>query len=315
LLLANNSLTNYSYYFCRAANIKFMSKNEVVIERRRLRSSYFTSTVSISLLLILLGSVGLLLLNTKRISDYVRENIIFKVILKDNIREVDIFQIQKALDAKKYVKETVYIPKEKAALELQEELGEDFIEHIGHNPLLPSIEVKFLASYANNDSIKIIEEDLREFEEINEVYYQKNLIHTVNENVRKITFLVLIFSSFLLLIAITLINNTIRLSIYSKRFIIRTMQLVGATAAYIRKPFLYRSVIQGILGALIAIAVLIGFVYFLQDEMSGIIRLNDIKTLAILFGIVMLMGIFVNWISTFAAVTKFIRIKTDKLYN
>jgi len=292
-----------------------MSKTEKVIERRRLRSSYFTSTISITLLLILLGSVGLLLLNTKRISDYVRENIIFKVILKDNIREVDIFQIQKALDAKSYVKETNYIPKEKAALELQEELGENFIEHIGHNPLLPSIEVKFLASYANTDSIALIETDLKEFNEINEVYYQKNLIHTVNENVRKITLLVLVFSSFLLLIAIALINNTIRLSIYSKRFIIRTMQLVGATAGYIRKPFIYRSIIQGFIGALFAIAVLIGFIYFIQDEMSGVIKLTDIKILGILFALVILLGMLINSISTFAAVTKYLRIKTDKLYN
>lgn len=292
-----------------------MTRSEVKIEKRRLRSSYFTSTVSITLLLILLGSIGLLLLNTKRISDYVRENIIFKVILKDNIREVDIFQIQKALDAKNYVKETVYIPKEKAAIELQEELGEDFIEHIGHNPLLPSIEVKFLASYANNDSIAVIENDLKEFNQIKEVYYQKNLIHTVNENVKKISLVVLIFSSFLLLIAIALINNTIRLAIYSKRFIIRTMQLVGATAGYIRRPFLYRSILQGIVGALIAMAVLIGLIYLLQNEMSDIIRLNNTNILVLLFIIVLFLGIIINWLSTYTAVSKYLRIKTDKLYT
>jgi cell division transport system permease protein len=292
-----------------------MSKSEVRIEKRRLRSSYITSTISISLLLILLGSIGLLLLNTKRISDYVRENIIFKVILKDNIREVDIFQIQKALDAKRYVKETEYIPKEKAAVELQEELGEDFIEHIGHNPLLPSIEVKFLASYANADSIALIENDLKEFDQIKEVYYQKNLIHTVNENVRKITLFALLFSSFLFLIAITLIHNTIRLSIYSKRFIIRTMQLVGATSGYIRMPFLYRSLIQALIGAFFAITVLIGVVYFIQNEMNGIIRLTDIKILATLFSIVIILGVIINWISTFAVVSKYLKIKTDKLYN
>ena len=265
--------------------------------------------------MVLLGSVGLLLLNTKRISDYVRENILFKVILKDNVREVDIFQIQKALDAKPYVKETVYIPKEKAAIELQEELGEDFIEHIGHNPLLPSIEVKFLASYANNDSISRIEADLKEFEQIKEVYYQKNLIHTMNENVRRITLGVLVFSSLLLLIAIALINTTIRLSIYSKRFLIRTMQLVGASVGYIRKPFLLRSVLQGLIGALLAITVLLGLVYFLQNVMNGIIRIDDFRILAILFGIVVLLGIFINWLSTLAAVTKYLKIDTDKLYT
>jgi cell division transport system permease protein len=292
-----------------------MSTRENKIEKRRLRSSYFTSTVSITLLLILLGSVGLLLLNTKRISDYVRENIIFRVILKENVREVDIFQIQKALDAKVYVKETEYITKEKAAAELQDELGENFIEFIGHNPLLASIEVKFLASYANNDSIQVIENDLIEFDQIKEVYYQKNLIHTVNENVKKITLFVLIFSGFLLLIAVALINNTIRLSIYSKRFLIRTMQLVGATAGYIRRPFLFSGMIQGGIGALLAISVLIGFVYFVQNEMSGIIRLDDTKILAVLFAIVIVLGIVINWISTYAAVTKYLNIKTDKLYN
>lgn len=292
-----------------------MANSDVIIEKRRLRSSYVTSTISITLLLILLGTIGLLLLNTKRIRDYVRENIVFMVILKDNVREVDIFQIQKALDAKPYVKETKYIPKEKAALDLQEELGEDFVEFIGHNPLLPSIEVKFLASYANNDSIPIIESDLKEFEQIKEVYYQKNLIHTVNENVRTISIMVLIFSGFLLLIAIALINNTIRLSIYSKRFLIRTMQLVGATAGYIRKPFLYQSMLQGILGALFAVGVLFTSVYFLQDVMNGIISLNDINILAILFCIVMVLGILINLLSTYSAVTKYIHIKTDKLYT
>lgn len=292
-----------------------MSKSDVKIEKRRLRSSYVTSTISITLLLILLGIIGLLLLNTKRIRDYVRENIVFMVILKDNVRTVDIFQVQKALDAKRYVKETKYIDKETAAIELQEELGEDFIEFIGHNPLLPSIEVKFLASYANNDSIGIIENELKEFDQIKEVYYQKNLIHIVNENVKKITLIVLFFSGFLLLIAIALINNTIRLSIYSKRFIIRTMQLVGATANYIRRPFLIRSIFQGIVGALFAIACLMGLVYLLQDMMSGVISLNEINILGILFGIVLLLGIIINCISTYAAVTKYIRIKTDKLYT
>lgn len=292
-----------------------MASSDVKIEKRRLRSSYITSTISITLLLILLGIIGLLLLNTKRIRDYVRENIVFMVILKDNVREVDIFQIQKSLDAKAYVKETEYITKEKAARDLQEELGEDFLEFIGHNPLLPSIEVKFLASYANNDSIPIIESDLKEFAQIKEVYYQKNLIHTVNENVRKISVMVLIFSGFLLLIAIALINNTIRLAIYSKRFLIRTMQLVGANAGYIRKPFLYQSMLQGMLGAFFAIAALFTMVYFLQDIMNGVISLNDINILAILFCIVLVLGMLINLLSTYTAVTKYIRIKTDKLYT
>jgi cell division transport system permease protein len=292
-----------------------MIRNEIKTERRRLRSSYFTSTISITLLLILLGTIGLLVLNTKRLSDYVRENIVFKVILNDNVREIDIFRIQKSLDARPYVKETEYITKESASEQLKKELGEDFIEFIGHNPLLPSIEVKFLASYANNDSIVKIEKDLKEFDEIKEVYYQKNLIHTVNENVKKITFFVLIFSCFLLLIAIALINNTIRLAIYSKRFLIKTMQLVGATAGFIRRPFIYTSIIQGAIGALFAIINLIGLIYFIQKQMVGIISLADIKILSILFGVVLFLGIIINWMSTYAAVTKYLYLKPDKLYN
>jgi cell division transport system permease protein len=292
-----------------------MSNTEIKLEKRRLRSSYFTSTISITLLLILLGTVGLLLLNTKRLSDYVRENIAFKVILNDNVRDVDIFRIQKTLDSKKYVKETKYITKELAAIELQKELGENFIDFIGHNPLLPSIEVKFLASYANSDSIRRIEKDLKEFTEIKEVYYQKNLVHTVNDNVKKITFFVLVFSCFLLLIAVALINNTIRLAVYSKRFIIRTMQLVGANSGQIRRPFLYRSAIQGVIGALLAIANLTALIYFLQDQMNGIISLTDIRILSVLFVIVLILGVMINWVSTYAAVTRYLHIKTDKLYN
>ncbi len=292
-----------------------MPKKEVKIEQRRLRTSYFTSTLSISLLLLLLGTVGLLLLNTQRLSNYVKENIHFKVILNENLREVDIFRIQKSLDARSYVKETKYIDKEEAAVALQEALGEDFIETLGYNPLLPTIEVKFLASYANTDSIPIIEGDLKQFEGIKEVYYQKNLIQAVNENVHKISLFILFFSAFLFLIALTLINNTIRLSVYSKRFIIRTMQLVGATSAYIRKPFLFRSVLQGFLSALVSILLLTGLIYLIQDQMEGIVQLSDVKLLLILFAIVLVLGIALNWISTFFAVSKYLKIKTDKLYT
>lgn len=292
-----------------------MPKNEAKIEQRRLRSSYITSTISISLLLLMLGSVGLLLLKTKQLGNYVKENIHFKVILNENLPEVEIFRIQKSLDARSYVKETKYITKEEAAAELQDALGEDFIETLGYNPLLPTIEVKFLASYANNDSIPIIERDLKEFDGIKEVYYQKNLIQAVNENIKQISLYILIFSGLLLLIALTLIHNTIRLSVYAKRFIIRTMQLVGATSHYIRIPFLYRSAIQGLIAALIANLALTVIVYFLQKQVEGIQFLNEIGVLLLLYGIVIVLGVFLNWISTYFAVNKYLNIETDKLYT
>ncbi|PLX11221.1 MAG: cell division protein FtsX, partial [Marinilabiliales bacterium] len=213
-----------------------MSKKETNITKRRLRSSYITSIISISLVLFLLGLLGLLVLNAKRLSDYVKENIGFSVILKENVKEVDVILLQKSLDASEYVKSTNYITKEEAAEELQQELGEDFINFLGFNPLLASIEVHLYAEYANQDSINFIEKDLQQYEQIKEVFYQKSLVSLVNENIRKISLIILIFSGLLLLVAITLINSTIRLSVYSKRFIINTMQLVGANRGFIRRP-------------------------------------------------------------------------------
>jgi len=292
-----------------------MQKVDNRITKRRLRSSYITSIVSISLVLFLLGLIGLLLLNTKKISDYVKENLKFTVYLKDNIREVDILRIQKNLDLKHYVKETEYITKEQAAVEFQKELGEKFIDFLGFNPLIPSIDVRLYAEYANSDSIKIIKKDLRKFSQIDEVYYQESLVHLVNKNLRKISIFILIISGLLFLVAVTLINNTIRLSIYSKRFIIRTMQIVGANNSFIRRPFLYKSALHGSFGALIAIGMLTSMIYLIQNEMESIINFQDFKLLSILFIIVLIIGIAISWISTYFAVNRYLNIKTDYLYT
>ena len=276
-----------------------MHKGDNKVNKRRLRSSYITSIVSISLVLFLLGIIGLLLLNTKKISDYVKENLKFTVYLEDNVREVDILLIQKNLDAKKYVKETEYITKEQAAVEFQEELGENFIDFLGFNPLIPSIDVRLYAEYANSDSIRVIEQDLSIFPQINEVDYQESLIHLVNKNLKRISIFILAISGLLFLVAITLINNTIRLSIYSKRFLLRTMQLVGANNNFIRRPFLYKT----------------GMIYFIQNEMETIINFQDFKLLIILYIIVLLIGIIISWISTYFAINRYLKIKTDYLYT
>lgn len=291
-----------------------MSKKEANITKRRLRSSYITSVISISLVLFLLGMLGLLVLNAKRLSDYVKENIGFSVILKENVKEVDVILLQKSLDASEFVKSTKYITKEAAAEDLQKDLGEDFVEFLGFNPLLASIEVKLYADYANPDSIKLIEQDFLKYEPIKEVFYQKSLVSLVNENIRKISLIILVFSGLLFLIAITLINSTIRLSVYSKRFIINTMQLVGATRGFIRRPFLYKSAGNGILSALIAIGLLVGVLYLAQQEFKEIISFKDIEIVGILFLGVLLIGIIINWISTFLAVSKYLKMKVDKLY-
>ncbi|MFC2087481.1 cell division protein FtsX, partial [Bacteroidota bacterium] len=222
-----------------------MATRESKTTKRRLRTSYLTTIVSISLVLFLLGIMGLLLMNAKRLSDYVKENIGFTLFLNDGVKEADIIRVQKILDASGYVKETEFISKERAAQILQEDLGEDFIEFLGYNPLSASIDVKLFARYANPDSLAKIENEFKRFPIVNEIYYQENLLHLVNENVSKISIAILLFSGLLLLISLTLINNTIRLSVYSKRFIINTMQLVGATGAFIRRPFLLKAALHG----------------------------------------------------------------------
>lgn len=291
-----------------------MSKQEERYARRRLHSSYIITVVSISLVLFMLGLFGLIILHTKKLSDYMKENIGFSIIMKDNVREAGIIQLQKTMDALSFVKSTEYITKEEAAKEFTKEFGEDFTTFLGYNPLLPTIEVRFKADYANNDSLSIIKENILSNKNVKEVYYQESLVDLINKNLRKIGIIILGFTALLLVIAIALINNTIRLSVYSKRFIIRSMQLVGATHRFIRRPFIIRGVIQGILGALIAILILMGIVTISQREFPDLINLQDIDLFLILFGIVVLLGVLISWLSNFFAVRKYIKIKTDNLY-
>jgi cell division transport system permease protein len=282
--------------------------------RRKAQSSYFSTVISISLVLFMLGALGLIVLHAKKLSDYVKENIGFSIILKENVKEVDIVQLQKTLDAANYVKSTEYITKEKAAESLKKDLGEDFVSFLGYNPLLASIEVRLKADYANNDSIAWIERELLANTKVKEVIYQKSLISMVNENIKKISLVMLGFSALLLLISIALINNTIRLSIYSKRFLIKSMQLVGATKGFIRRPFVIKGIMQGIYAGIIAVALLVGLLYFAQREIPELLYLQDEQLIAILFGFVILLGILISWFSTFLAVRKYLRLKTDDLY-
>ena len=291
-----------------------MKNKEAKQIQKRLRSSYATSIISISLVLCMLGTIGLLLLTAHRISRYVMENIGFSVFLKDNVIEADIFRLQKTLDAEAYVRETRYINKEDAAKEFAEELGEDFVDFLGFNPLSSSIEVRLDARYANNDSIQRIEEHLLSFDEVKEVSYQKSMIHILNENIRKISLFILSFSALLIIIAVSLINNTIRLLVYSRRMLIRTMQLVGATNSFIRRPFLWRSALHGIYSAFIAMAILVLSLYWVEGQFEEILSVRDTQILGGMFLIVFFLGITLSWISTYFAVNKYLKIKTDNLF-
>lgn len=262
----------------------------------------------------MLGLLGIIILNTRQLSDNVKENIGFQVILNDNVKEVDVAMMQKTLDASDYVKSTEFITKEEAAARLQKDLGEDFINFLGFNPLLSSINVHLKAEYANADSLAWIEKDLLDTKLVKEVIYQKSLVSMINENVQKISLVIIGFSSLLMVIALALINNTIRLSIYSKRFIIKTMQLVGATQGFIRRPFVLNGIKHGIYGAIIAILMLIGVLYFAQRQLPELAELQDQNMLATLFGIVIVLGVIISWISTSLAVRKYLRLKSDELY-
>lgn len=262
----------------------------------------------------MLGLLGIIILNTRKLSDNFKENIGVQVVINDNAKEVDVQHLIKTLDASEYVKSTQSISKEEAAKKLQEDIGEDFIDFLGFNPLSASVTVRLKAEYANADSLAWIEKDLLETNLVKEVIYQKSLVNSINENVKTLSLWVLIISSVLMFIALALINNTIRLSIYSKRFIIKTMQLVGATQGFIRLPFVLKGIRHGIYGAGIAIGMLIGFLYFLQKQLPELAELQDPNMLVSLFGIVILLGVIISWISTSLAVRKYLRLKSDELY-
>ena len=291
-----------------------MAKKDERLQRRKLQSSRATALISITLVLLMVGLLGLIVLHAQKLSEYVRENIGFSIIMKENVREAGIVQLQKTLDASRFVKSTEYITPEQAAEELQEELGEDFISFLGYNPLLPSIELKLKAEYTNIDSMEMIENELLVNTDVKEIYYQKDLVHLINKNIRRIGLVLLGFSALLLVIAIALINNTIRLSVYSKRFLIKTMQLVGATAGFIRRPFLWYAVMQGLYASFIAIIFLGLLLYFFQKELPELVNLQDPGLILSLFGLVLLTGIVLTYLSTWFAVKKYLRAKADRLY-
>lgn len=262
----------------------------------------------------MLGLVGLLILNTKKITDVVKENIGFNVILKDNGKDGEVEKLRKALEEAPFVKSSEYVTKEQAAAVVKESIGEDFISFLGFNPLLSSINVHLKAEYANADSVALIEKEISKSRIVKEIWYQKSLIDLVNDNVKKISIVVLGFSGLLMLIALALINNTIRLSIYSKRFLIKTMQLVGATHWFIRKPFVWTGIKHGIYSAIIAIGMLFGLIYFAKRESPEFSQIQDDQMIIILSSIIIVLGIIISGISTSLAVRKYLRLNADDLY-
>lgn len=283
-------------------------------QKRRLISSYFSVVISISLVLFLLGLLGLLVLNTKKVADHFKEKIALTVYLKDSAKEVEITQLKQSLALAEYTKSAEYISKEQAAEEHSATIGENFMEFLGYNPLQNSIDVYLLADYVSPEKLEEITSEILTKNFVEEVIYDKPLIALLNDNVKKISLWVLVISSLFTFIAVLLINSSIRLSVYAKRFTIKTMQMVGATKRFIRLPFIWKSIRLGMLGAVLAMLGMAIVLYYLNKSFPELQLLNDKLLLAALFGFIFLMGLFISWISTFFATQRFLNLRTDELY-
>ena len=282
---------------------------------RRILSSSASVVISLSLVLFVIGLLGLVLINAQRLSNYVKENIGFTIMLKEGVNEMEIMNFQKILDAADFAKSSTFVSKEQATKDLQNDLGEDFVSFLGYSPLLASVDVKLNASYANTDSLAVIKAELNDYPVVHTIFYQENLIDKLNSNVNRLSFFLLCFCLLLFVIAFALINNTIRLSVYSKRFLIRTMRLVGATNSFIQKPFLVKGIYQGIYSSIFAIFMLIGSIQLIQSETASMLNITDLKIIGFIFILIFIFGFFLSWISTFFAVRKFIKQNESELYN
>ena len=277
-------------------------------------NSRLTSVISISLVLFLLGLILLIGMLGNKLSVYVKENLSFSIVLKDNQKETEIKKMQKSLDALPFIKSTEYISKEQAAKELEEELGENPETFLGFNPLQASIEVKLHSEYANPDSLQVIEKKIRNYTSVSELLYRKDMMEMVHNIMKRLGLILLTLAVVLMIISFVLISNTIRLLIYSKRFLIHTMKLVGATSGFIRRPFVKYNIVSGIFASILAILMLTGALYYLQNELKGFIQILDMQTLLLVYVTVFALGIVLSVIATIFAVNKYLRMGVDKLY-
>ena len=275
---------------------------------------FITSSISTTLVLLLLGMVVFFVLSTNNLSTYVRENIGITVLVSDDMKEPEALNFQKTLNEKTYVKESVYISKEQALKEQTEAMGTDPAEFLGYNPFTASIEIKLNAQYANSDSIAWIEKEILTNKKVMEVSYPQNLIDSVNRNIQKVSFFLLGLAALLSLISFALINNTIRLAIYSKRFLIHTMKLVGASWGFIRRPFLVRNVWIGVLAGVMADAVLLGMAYMLVKYEPQLIEIITPNTLLIVMASVFIFGLAITFLCAYISINKYLRMKASALY-
>ena len=291
-----------------------MGKGENKIMRRRLANAYLSSVISISLVLLLVGVASMLLVNANSVSDYFKENMQVSVMMKDNVTEDKALSFCETLKKARYIKTTTYISKEQGQMELADQLGEDFLDIFETSPIPASIEITLEAAYVSSDSLEVVKAEISKSSLVAEVNYQGSLVDALNANLSKISLVLGFFIALMLFISFVLINNTVRLSVFSRRFTIHTMKLVGATRSFIRAPFLIQAGFQGVFSAMIAIIALVGMLFFLRSGFERLFEIFRLELLLIVIAIVLVSGLVICLVSTYFVVNKLVSLKKDELY-
>jgi len=292
-----------------------MEEFEESASAKKTKTIYISTVFGIAMVLSMIGLLGLILVEANNLSNYVKENIVLNVFVDDAAHESDVLQLQKQIEANTVVKQTQYVSKELAARNLQKDLGEDFVKFLGYNPLSQSIDVYLKAEYANSADINRFKATLLKNPVVKEVKYQQSLVDQMNQNLTTISLIILVFAAIFVVLSVALINNTIRIAIYSQRFLIKSMQLVGATKGFIRKPFLLYGIWHGLLGGLIAIIILLGTLSLAYKEIPDLVILRNYTEFGAIFIILIGIGVFISGFSTYLAVNKFLRLKIYNLYR
>jgi cell division transport system permease protein len=291
-----------------------MSKKFDSYQKRRLQSSYISVVISIALVLFMVGILSLIVLKSTKVANYVKEKVAITLFIKDNVTQKQIKTFRESLLEEEFTKKAIYTSKAQAAKRFSEQIGEDFLEFLGENPLKNGVDIYLKADYVTPEKVAELEQRFQKNAFVADVSYDKPLINLLTKNIKRISFWLLVLSSFFALVAMILINSSIRLSIYSKRFNIKTMQMVGATKSFIRRPFIFRSLKLGLLGALIALMGIAVIIYYLDKYIPALNFLEDYITLAYISGIVIISSLIITWISTFFATQRFLNLQTDELY-
>lgn len=291
-----------------------MANRDNRMMRRRLMNAYLSSVISISLVLLLVGVASMLLVNAKGVSDYFKENMQISVMMKQSVTDEAAMEYKEILDGERYIKSTSFVSKEQGQKELAEQLGEDFLDVFETSPIPVSIDVTLEADYVSSDSLEVVRAEIAESPLVEEVVYQRSLVDALNANLSRISLILGIFIALLLFISFVLINNTVRLSVYARRFTIHTMKLVGATRSFIRAPFLVQSVFQGLFASFLAIIVLLGLMFLMRSEFAQLFEIFRMELLLLVMGIVVAAGLAICLISTYFVVNKLISLRKDELY-